>query len=107
MKIVLKFRTRIPATSPYSRASLVKYSNGVSLSGPSDHLLSPSEGPGGNPLPVACHMRRCYAVVLFWSNAGYAGWRNRASEALGFESRRAIGQSLREKIPPPSALRTP
>src|SRR6266850_1771556 len=107
MKIVLKFRTRIPATSPYSRASLVKYSSGVSLSGPSDHRLSPSEGPGGNFLPVACHIQRCYAVVLFWSNAGCIGRRNRASEALGFESHRAIGQSSRAKIPPPSASGTP
>src|SRR3989442_15077358 len=98
MKIVLKFRTRIPATSPYSRASLVKNSSGESLRGPSDHLLSPSEGPGGNPLPVVRHLGRCYAVVLFWSNAGYAGWRNRASAAHGFESRSAIDQSLCEKI---------
>src|SRR6266446_1956830 len=107
MKIVLKFRTRIPATSPYSRASLVKYSSGVSLSGPRDHRLSPSEGPGGNFLPAARHMQRCYAVALFWSNAGCIGRRNRTSKALGFESRRAIGQPSRAKIPPPSAARTP
>jgi hypothetical protein len=52
-KIVLKFRTRSPAMSPYFRATMVKYSSGLLLRGPSDHRFSPSEGPAGKFLRAA------------------------------------------------------
>jgi hypothetical protein len=52
-------------------------------------------------------MQRCYAVVLFWSNAGFIGWRNLAIEALGFENRYAISLPPRVKIQPLSASLAP
>src|SRR5207247_4085721 len=69
MNTVLKFSTRSPATSPYSRATLVKYSSGLLLSGPSDHRLSPWEGPAGNLLQIgraSCRERGEGWVVGEW-----------------------------------------
>src|SRR5260370_42633387 len=89
MKIVLKFRTRSPATSPYSRAILVKYSSGLLLSGPSDHRLNPSEGPAGNFLRRARHIPRCYARVRAASTRRACGKQSDSSRAEGPDSKAA------------------
>src|SRR5438552_791676 len=86
--MVLKFRIRSPAISPNSRAIFVKYSNGLSFSGPSDQRLSPSDGPGGNFLPVTRNIYSCYSLVGIASTRRADALNPLSRATRGFESRR-------------------
>src|SRR5713226_9778983 len=94
--------------SPYSRATFVKYSSGLLFSGPSDHRLSPSEGPSGNFLGVARHIPCCYAGVRAASTRGaHKAFSLLARAVPGFETPRAGNQRRLLKILRPSISRTP
>src|SRR5258706_8977283 len=103
MKIVLKFSTRRPATSPYSRATFVKYSSGLLFSGPSDHRLSPSEGPAGNFLRTEGNIQQLYDGVRMGSTRRKNGaLRAPRNGECGVENRRCVYQPSPSKTPRPS-----